>query len=393
MTEKSQKVGDQVLLERAHFQQLLDALGKRGYKVAAPTVRDGAIIYDEVASVEEFPIGWTDEQGGGRYRLKKWDEPTLFGYVVGPQSWKKYLFPPEIKLWEARKSSIGFQVSPETITPLKMALVGVRACELQAIAIQDKVFSDGEYVDPIYLARRDNIFILAINCTRAGENCFCASMKTGPKAGAGFDLALTEILDKKDHHFVVEVGSKLGAEILSEITIDTAGEEIRALAEKAVAQAAKQMGRSMDTTDIKQILFRNLENPRWDEVAERCLGCSNCTMVCPTCFCMNIEDYTDLKGSKAERRRKWDSCFTLDHSYIHGGSIRNSSKSRYRQWLTHKLAYWIDQFGTSGCVGCGRCITWCPVGIDITEEVRAIRESTMGDASALSMKEKSHGKP
>jgi formate hydrogenlyase subunit 6/NADH:ubiquinone oxidoreductase subunit I len=150
-----------------------------------------------------------------------------------------------------------------------------------------------------------------------------------------------------------------------------------------VANAAAQMGRVMDTSDIKELLYRNYEHPRWDNVAGRCLTCANCTNVCPTCFCTTVEDVTDLTGQQAERRRRWDSCFTMDFSYIHGGSIRASTKSRYRQWMTHKLATWIDQFGTSGCVGCGRCITWCPVGIDITEEVAAIRA---GEESAVSQK-------
>jgi ferredoxin len=148
-------------------------------------------------------------------------------------------------------------------------------------------------------------------------------------------------------------------------------------AEEIVAQTAAHMGRSMDTSGIKELLYRNLDHPRWDNVASRCLTCTNCTMVCPTCFCTTVEDTTDLTGERAERWRKWDSCFTMDFSYIAGGSVRSSAKSRYRQWMTHKLASWIDQFGTSGCVGCGRCITWCPVGIDITEEVRAIRETSL----------------
>ena len=133
------------------------------------------------------------------------------------------------------------------------------------------------------------------------------------------------------------------------------------------------MGREMNTDGIHDLLLANLEHPRWEEVAGRCLTCGNCTMVCPTCFCTSVEDTSDLAGVSAERSRRWDSCFTMDFSYIHGGSVRASPKSRYRQWMTHKLATWWDQFGSSGCVGCGRCITWCPVGIDITEEVRAIR--------------------
>jgi formate hydrogenlyase subunit 6/NADH:ubiquinone oxidoreductase subunit I len=141
-----------------------------------------------------------------------------------------------------------------------------------------------------------------------------------------------------------------------------------------VDRASRQI-RHLDTAGLRDLLYENFEHPRWDNVAARCLSCANCTMVCPTCFCTTVEDVSDISGNHAERWRRWDSCFTQSFSYIHGGSVRTSAKSRYRQWMTHKLASWTDQFGTSGCVGCGRCITWCPVGIDITEEVRAIRES------------------
>ncbi|MBI3994646.1 MAG: 4Fe-4S dicluster domain-containing protein, partial [Nitrospirae bacterium] len=210
---------------------------------------------------------------------------------------------------------------------------------------------------------------------QAGGTCFCVSMKTGPRATAGFDLALTEVLESGRHTFTVEAGTERGAEVLRDLPHTEATEKDRAAVERIVAATASQMGRTLDTTDIKNLLYQNLEHPRWDEVATRCLSCANCTMVCPTCFCSTVEDVTDLTGEHAERWRKWDSCFTSDFSYVHGGTVRPSVKSRYRQWMTHKLATWIDQFGTSGCVGCGRCITWCPVAIDITEEVRAIRET------------------
>jgi Fe-S-cluster-containing hydrogenase component 2 len=131
----------------------------------------------------------------------------------------------------------------------------------------------------------------------------------------------------------------------------------------------------MDVTGLPELLARNLEHPRWDDVASRCLACANCTMACPTCFCSTVEDTTDLTGDHAERWRSWDSCFTMDFSHVHGGSVRTSTRARYRQWLTHKLSTWHAQFGTSGCVGCGRCITWCPVAIDLTQEVAAIRGS------------------
>lgn len=384
MTSPSIQVGDQVVVRRQHFEKLFDALSERGYRLVGPSVQDGAIVYGELDSVEDLPAGLTDEQDGGAYRLKRRDDQALFGYAVGPSSWKKFVHPPLLRLWQAKRDGNGFQVIPETEdqeTP-KFAFIGVRSCELHAIEIQDRVFLKGTYPDPTYRSRREDAFIVAVNCGQAGGTCFCVSMNTGPKASSGFDLALTEVVYGQRHEFVFEAGSELGAQILARVPHRKAQQEDQRTAQRIVEKTAQQMGRTMDTTDIKQLLYRNYEHPRWNEVASRCLTCSNCTMVCPTCFCTTVEDVTDLTGQSAERWRKWDSCFTMDFSYLHGGSVRSSAKARYRQWMTHKLATWIDQFNTSGCVGCGRCITWCPVGIDITEEVQAIRESELIEAGS-----------
>jgi sulfhydrogenase subunit beta (sulfur reductase) len=380
-------VPEQFILPRERFAELFAALNNRGYQVIGPTVRDGAIVYDGLHSVEDLPVGWTDEQEGGIYRLRKRNDNALFGYVVGPHSWKQSLHPPVIRLWQAKKSGKVFQIIEEKRTIPKMAFLGVRACELRAIAVQDTVFLGGSFVDPLYKAAREGVFVVAVNCGQAGNTCFCASMNAGPKAMTGFDLALTEILEGTDHYFVVEVGTELGAEILRELSCRPTSKLEEEKAATVQAKAAAQMGRSMDTSDIKGLLYANMEHPQWEAVAARCLSCGNCTMVCPTCFCTTVEDITDLKGEHAERWQKWDSCFTMDFSYLHGGSIRTSIKARYRQWMTHKLGTWIDQFGSSGCVGCGRCITWCPVAIDITEEVRSIRAT---DIRIKPPREKSH---
>jgi ferredoxin len=366
---------EHVVVESEHVQRLFEALKARGYQVVGPTVRDGAIVYEAIDSVDDLPVGWTDEHNGGHYRLKKRDDQAWFGYVVGPHSWKKFLHPPALRLWQAQRQEGGFQLLDEVEAAPKYAFVGVRACELHAIAIQDNVFLHGPYIDATYASRRQEVFTIAVNCGQAGGTCFCVSMQTGPQATSGFDLALTEVLDTDRHRFVVDIGTELGAAVMRDVPHHLALAEDLQMAERIVARTAAQMGRSLDTTGIQALLYQNIEHPRWEEVATRCLSCANCTMVCPTCFCTTVEDVTDLTGSQAERWRKWDSCFTQDFSYLHGGSVRTSTRSRYRHWLTHKLATWIDQFGTSGCVGCGRCITWCPVGIDITEEVRAIREA------------------
>ncbi|MGB9433203.1 MAG: 4Fe-4S dicluster domain-containing protein [Candidatus Acidiferrum sp.] len=375
MTPKAPQCNEHIILASGQFDLLLQALKNLGFEVLGPTLREGAIVYAPVASRKDLPEGWTDEQEGGKYRLKRREDSALFGYSVGPATWKNFLFPPVSRLWKAERRNGHFQIVPEEHKPPKYAFVGVRACDIQAMAIQDRVFLKGPYVDAAYQLRRANVFIVAVNCTQAGGTCFCTSMSSGPKATAGYDLALTEVLKNGDHLFVVHVGTEEGANLLSRIPHEVASDAEVAFAESIVAETSQQMGRTLNVNGIKELFYRNSESPRWDALANRCLSCANCTLVCPTCFCSTVEDVTDLTGLHAERTRKWDSCFTTDFSYIHGSSVRATPRSKYRQWITHKLAYWQDQFGSSGCVGCGRCITWCPVGIDITEEARALRES------------------
>jgi len=359
-------------LAKEALQSLLDALISRGYAVVGPTIDQEAIVYDRIERVDELPRGWTDVQGPATYRLERRDDDALFGYAVGPHSWKQFLFPSLATVAAADRTENGWTMSTPPDEAPKYAFLGVRACEVAAIRVQDRTFLEGPYVDPIYAARRKQALIVAMNCTQAASTCFCTSMKTGPRVSNGFDLALTEL----PSGFVVEIGSDAGADIVADLETQDVEDETLDQAAAARQQAVDQITRRMDTEGIRDLLLGNLEHPRWDEVATRCLSCTNCTMVCPTCFCSSVNEVTDLQGDHVERQRQWDSCFNFDFSYMNGGVVRNQIRSRYRQWLTHKLASWIDQFGTSGCVGCGRCITWCPVGIDLTEEVAAIRGTT-----------------
>jgi ferredoxin len=366
------RIGHRAVIEPEAIDELLGALRRRGFRVIGPALRGAAIVYEEIDRAADLPIGWTADLEAGTYALRRRDDGALFGYASGPQSWKPFLFPPASTLWREGETSTD---PGDGDPPRPLAFVGVRSCDLHAIAIQDRVFLEGPAPDPIYAARRAGSFIVAVNCGTAGGTCFCVSMGTGPRATSGFDLALTELLDGRRHELLVEVGSERGADVLDEVTHRTADPADLEAADSVIARTAASMGRTLETDGIKELLYANVEHPRWDDVAARCLSCTNCTLVCPTCFCFAVETTNDLGEAATERRRVWDSCFALEHSYIHGGVVRASNRARYRQWTTHKLATWIDQFGTSGCVGCGRCITWCPVGIDITEEVAAIRAS------------------
>jgi len=350
---------------------LIEVLLGAGWRVIGPRLADGAIVYEPISCAGDMPRGVKDEQDGGHYRVVTGREGSWFDYVVGPQSWKKWLFPARQKLWSAIRNGDGFDIDTPEISWTKTVFFGVRPCEIAAIEMQDSVFDNGEFEDPGYLYRRSETLVVAVQCARSAASCFCLSMDTGPRAKAGFDIALTELGALVDDGFLVECGSEHGAEILEGLTLYKPRKEQREAALAATQNAAENQTRHM-INDVAALLRDNLDHKQWDAVAERCLSCANCTMACPTCFCSDVEDATDLTGDHAERWRMWDSCFTADFSHIHGGSVRRSTRSRYRQWMTHKLSNWFDQFGTSGCVGCGRCITWCPVGIDITEEAAAI---------------------
>jgi len=362
-----------VTLAADDLDALLVALRNRGYRLVGPTVRDGAIVYAELDSPAALPAGWTDEQAPASYRLSRREDGALFGYAVGPHSWKAELLPPRVRLWQARRQNGGFAVDEETPAAEPTAFIGVRPCELAAIAIQDRVFLGGEYEDRDYAARRADVFLVAVDCGDPSALCFCTSVGGGPEATDGFDLALTELLEDGEHRFLVRAGSPAGKAVLAQLPVHEATATDRDAAAAIVARAAHDMEDRFDTTDLHDLLMRNLDAKRYDEVAERCLSCGNCTLVCPTCFCTHVEDTSALDGSSAERTRVWDTCFSVQYAEVHGGNTRPTPRARYRQWLTHKLATWEDQFGSLGCVGCGRCIAWCPVGIDIRAEVDGIR--------------------
>jgi len=358
-----------VRIDKPALQSILDKLREMGYRVIGPTVSQAAVVYADIHSIQQLPKGYVDEQEAGRYRLVQTGEDTYFAYVVGPHSLKNYLFPPHTTVLETIRIKGKWQMTAPEPPAEPLAFIGVRSCELHALAAQDRIFLDDRFVDPDYQARRTNLFLLAVNCGRAASTCFCTSMNTGPAVTGGTDLSLFEL----PTHFVVEVGSGRGGEVMTAAPWRPCTTKEVAEAHEVPRQAEKQIHRRLDTRGIHDLLLKNLEHERWDQVAQRCLSCSNCTMVCPTCFCSDVTDVSDLTGDAAKRERVWDSCFNDEHSYMNSGTVRKSIKARYRQWLTHKLASWIDQFGSSGCVGCGRCITWCPVGIDLTEEVAAIR--------------------
>jgi ferredoxin len=372
-------------LERPAFARLLSVLVEDGYDLIGPTVQDGAIALDRINGVEDLPRGVRETQGPATYGLERTADERLFDWAHGPDSAKKFLFRASEVVGRTRRVDREVVVEPPAVEERPLVFVGLRSCDLHAIEVQDRVFRFGEpgyrarreasvFIgfrtgDPMYGVRRESSLVIGVNCAVPGATCFCVSMGTGPRCTSGFDLALTEITDG----FVVNVATVRGERVLARVgTREPTWRELEE-AERITREAAEQMGRELDASDMPELLYRNRHHPRWKEVAARCLACGNCTFACPTCFCHDLVDGVSISGNETWRTREWASCFSEEYSWAAGVVVRQSRDARYRQWLTHKFASWIDQFGTSGCVGCGRCITWCPVGIDVTEEVAAIR--------------------
>ncbi len=359
------------VLPKSAFQQLIQVLQDHTYQVVGPRVQDGSIRWGPIECTEDLPLGWRDEQRPGHYRLEHTSSQKIFDVVHGPESLKRQTFAPKEPLLKIEKKKKGFSVQEIHPKSEHVAVIGVRACDLAGLHIQDRIFLQDLFPDPYYQTRRQNLFVVAVNCTRAHATCFCASMGTGPKAEAGYDLVLTE----SDHDFLIQSGSTAGIEILKSLPLSQATDSRVQQDEARIVDCASSQTRKVDQTTLPQGLYDAHDHQHWDEIATRCLACTNCTMVCPTCFCHAVEDTPDLTQKITEHVRVWDSCFTPDHGYIHGKNFRPTIKDRYRMWLTHKMASWIDQFGSSGCVGCGRCVTWCPVGIDLTEELNILVNS------------------
>jgi sulfhydrogenase subunit beta (sulfur reductase) len=357
------------LLSVSGLDALLTSLSHRGYRLVGPTVRDGAIIVDAIDGLQDLPRGTGDDHDPARYKLTQRNDEAFFGFALSPTPWKRFFVPPKISLWNATRSGKSFTTAePDEEAHAPLALIGIRPCDLHAIERQDDVYLREGSMDRRYGKARSTAFTVVVQCTTPADTCFCASMGTGPFTESGFDIALTELAGDGRHLFLARSGSPKGREVLDALPREEATEADRSREEELRARAGSSFVRTLDAGRARESLKANVESPLWDDIARRCLTCANCTMVCPTCFCFTVEDVTDLGGNYAERRRRWDSCYTTEFTKVAGGNIRPSPRSRYRQWITHKLSYWYDQFGSAGCVGCGRCITWCPVGIDITVE-------------------------
>jgi ferredoxin len=361
-------------LKKEHLQSIFDRL-KASHRIIGPKIENGVIMLGET-DVHAIPAGFEEHQQAGGYRLVKGERPEVFSFSTGPDSFKRFLHPPMSDMFAFKRSETEATILPPGREGKPLAFFGVRACDLSALKLYDRVFLGGPVKDPFYESRRRDSLIIALNCQYPGDNCFCHSMGTGPAITDGFDVAVTEL----DDSFLLEEGTVAGRELLAGLPLEVATEGDSREKDARVERCLRMMKKSIRADDLPGLIYRSLEHPHWADIAERDLECGNCTQVCPTCFCSSAYDTLRLSGIAKKsfgisgaRIRKWDSCFSRNFARVHGGNFRPSRRARYRQWMSHKLVYTMEQFGLPGCVGCGRCITWCPAGIDITKELEALR--------------------
>lgn len=365
------------VLAAVDLDSLFTELRARGYQVAAPRVQDGVVRLVPTTTAATLPVGHHDRQAPGAYRLDQGDDGEYFGYAVGPDSLKSFVFPPVATLWRGHVRDGTPVVQSGAAEPPPLAVIGARPCDVAALDVLMNVLGSGSYPDPTAADRRKGLFVAAVECARPASTCFCTSFGTGPGIEHGADLMLSELAppgvagSTGEHRFVLRPGSARGAAVLRALPTRPASAEDLAGRDARIADACAAITRRIDPDACAESLEANVEHPAWGAVAERCLACGNCTLSCPTCFCSDIHDTSDLDGT-LRRERRWASCFELSHSLLSAGPVRRSVGARYRQWATHKLATWQEQFGTAGCIGCGRCLTWCPVGIDLTAEAGAL---------------------
>lgn len=348
---------------------MLDYFKQNGYKCLAPHYQDDSINYAEITKASELPWGYIDEQQPGYYRVTKTDTKQAFSFTLPAASVKPMLFKAKENIWKVKRNDNGKLVFEPVVEFEKIAVFGIRPCDLRGIETQDRVFMQNSYNDIRYTKRRENQFIVAMNCTSAHYNCFCITLGDAPRADKGYDLAMTEI----EQGFVTEIGSDAGRKLLNYLKVPAASGAQVELALAGIINAGKMQHKKLPPIkEFEAKLVESPEHPQWEDAAKRCLSCGNCTNACPTCFCHTERDNPNVLGTETFHTREWDSCFSLEHSYTHGETYHGLPKYRYRQWLTHKFATWRDQFRVKGCVGCGRCVTWCPVKIDVVDEINAI---------------------
>lgn len=347
-------LGDMESLEK-----LILALKSRGLAVLAYKLQGDLPVFGEVGSLRDILVEYSDLQSPGSYKLVK----DMRGFFRHSQYSPKYFLHPPIQ--DVYEVSDDFNIAQTRTNPVPTALFGIKPCDLAAIEVLDKILE----CDDVYQARRSSIaYIIVEECVEPGGTCFCGSVGAGPSVTKGYDVAYTRLDDK----VLFKVGSSKGMELIEKLGLAKAPEKLLRKYEELLVDAKRKASRLPPLETIAKALEDVAPAEEfWRYVSARCVGCTNCNMVCPTCFCTEFVDYANLTGN-ARRERQWFGCLSYTYGQVAGQHFRPELLMRYRHFVLHKFVFYQKQIGLPGCVGCGRCITWCPMGIDLREVVSRV---------------------
>jgi sulfhydrogenase subunit beta (sulfur reductase) len=332
------------VIKKEDIADFLDTLLK-DYEVFAPVKRDRLVVFDQIHSGREAFL-------------------TFTATVMSP---KEILLPQSETLFTYSSTDSAADLEVPSGREKPRLIFGIHPCDVKSLVFLDRIFNEEEYKDVYYLERRKGMVVVSMGCIKPRLTCFCTSVGGGPFSTEGSDLQLVDIGDE----YVVQVLSDKGEKLLGKARLEDAGEDKVSLMRRVAEDAEASMAPKLNIDGLKEKLDKMFDDPIWDVLTEKCLSCGVCTYLCPTCYCFDIVDEARVSGG--ERIRLWDSCqfplFTLQAS---GENPRPTSKERYRQRIMHKFSYLIDNCGRIGCVGCGRCVTECPVNLDIRQIITAI---------------------
>jgi NAD(P)H-flavin reductase len=315
---------------------------------------------------------YAPQEAEGQVMLLPYEENQLtLEYINFAFPVKEYLFKQKEKLfnWEVKDGNIKIDTCANLENSKKL-FFGVRACDAYGIAYMDKFFLEG-YKDEVYEKNRKSAYIAALNCVKAGENCFCNSMGIGPSVHCGYDILLTPIEDV----YLIEVGSKKGEELiaLGEGFFTKANENILATKNIILDKAKKEFITVIKADNVHKVLEDNFNHPLWEQLCKDCVRCTGCTSMCPTCTCFNVveENTSSCSGCRV---RYWDSCQSDSFTRNAGEHNPRNHISRVKYRIYDKLKYIEENFNMKGCTGCGRCISTCPANINIVNIINKLTE-------------------
>jgi len=332
------------VIEKSKIPILIQELTKE-HEVFAPVKKKSLVSFERVSSGNEAYLDFQNTK-----------KPP-----------KEVFFPQTEILFTYRVGKKGVEIEEAPALRRKVVLLGVRPCDARGFVLLDKFFSFGEHKDLYYLEKMENTTTIGLACNHPLSTCFCTSIGGSPFGKEGVDLLLQDLNDK----YLIETVTEKGEKFIEKFPWLKDAEKGDIEKAKRLSEDAEKAIRSKVSVEgVSEKLDRMFDDPIWDQIRQRCVGCGVCTYLCPTCCCFDILDEETGEG---KRVRIWDSCqfpfFTLQGS---GHNPRPSEKERMRQRIMHKFNYYVKNFGESLCVGCGRCVRECPVNLDIREVVEEI---------------------